>query len=214
MKRTSLFPIVIVSAFLFTGCYEDSRTRFAGPVISSYTDAPLVCSEVTVPAGENNIQFTISLSTDGKIVYKEGDNQYEDLRRKHNDYFDGYLTQTEKALLRDGDCYSRDFKSIDVVCNKDYDSKHKAGESLADITLIQCSSVNKWIKNGYKNFNPTVSKSLAEADPEDMAMIMTYRFMQFTVTSLPATKGDYSFTIKMITDNDEEMILQTSFNYK
>ncbi|MFC2390729.1 MAG: hypothetical protein ACFNVV_02240 [Bacteroidota bacterium] len=49
-----------------------------------------------------------------------------------------------------GRCSAIDFKEIDVISDKDFDSEHPAGTSLKDIVRFVSISPKKFIDSGYK----------------------------------------------------------------
>ena len=69
---------------------------------------------------------------------------FKDLSARHND------TNYQKELIPGFACFYKDFVSIDVICNEDFDDNHKAGTSIADIVRYQARSPFRWISNGYK----------------------------------------------------------------
>jgi len=74
---------------------------------------------------------------------------YDELCKIHND-----LSYNQKrSYIADplwGKCSAIDFREIDVVSNKDFDSEHPAGKSLKDIVRFVSISPKQFINSGYK----------------------------------------------------------------
>ena len=71
------------------------------------------------------------------------------LCRKHNDLT--YNKKREYHLRPEwGVCSAVDFREIDIVSDKDFDSEHPAGTSLKDIVRFVSISPKKFIDSGYK----------------------------------------------------------------
>ncbi len=74
---------------------------------------------------------------------------YDELCKIHND-----LSYNQKrSYIADplwGKCSAIDFREIDVVSNKDFDSEHPAGKSLKDVVRFVSISPKQFIDSGYK----------------------------------------------------------------
>ena len=74
---------------------------------------------------------------------------YDELCKIHND-----LSYNQKrSYIADplwGKCSAIDFREIDVVSNKDFDSEHPAGKSLKDVVRFVSISPKQFINSGYK----------------------------------------------------------------
>ena len=74
---------------------------------------------------------------------------YDELCKIHND-----LSYNQKrSYIADplwGKCSAIDFREIDVVSNKDFDSEHPVGKSLKDIVRFVSISPKQFINSGYK----------------------------------------------------------------
>ncbi len=78
---------------------------------------------------------------------------YDELCKIHND-----LSYNQKRSYIEftgwGICSAIDFREIDVVSNKDFDSEHPAGRSLKDVVRFVSISPKQFIDSGYKaSFN-------------------------------------------------------------
>ena len=78
----------------------------------------------------------------------EAKKKYEELCRTHND-----LTYNKKREYHHspewGVCSAIDFREIDVVSDKDFDTEHPAGRSLKDIVRFVSISPKQYIDSGY-----------------------------------------------------------------
>lgn len=113
--------------------------------------------------------------------------------------------------------------SIDVICDRDYDDEHTAGQSLYDIVQLCASSPHKYIQNGYKEvgqpeelpdywypfvirgrYSP-VMKLLNEVNSDNSKLLYPLCYLYFTKN--PTVGGEYTFTVtvnvgdKVITKN-------------
>ena len=95
---------------------------------------------------ENDKVKTAVYSFDAKGEEKK---RYDELCKIHNDI--SYNQKRRYIKFPDwGICSAIDFKEIDVVSNKDFDSEHPAGTSLKDIVRFVSVSPKKFIDSGYK----------------------------------------------------------------
>ena len=74
---------------------------------------------------------------------------YDELCKIHNDL--SYNQKRSYIRFTDwGICSAIDFREIDVVSNKDFDSEHPAGKSLKDVVRFVSISPKQFIDSGYK----------------------------------------------------------------
>ena len=145
MKR--LILLSIVTALLYQSC---DRARYH--VFKSYVTRYCKFEDIgidTTKAGN------IIIRGKGRVKQyswrDEGGEKttYEALCRKHND-----LTYNKKREYHHrpewGVCSAIDFREIDVISDKDFDSEHPAGTSLKDIVRFVSVSPKKFIDSGYK----------------------------------------------------------------
>ena len=125
-------------------------------------------SYITIYYYSKNIQLKIT--DDGNIaIYKEYTSEnvniktasysfkskgeekkrYDELCKIHNDMSYNQKRSYIVAPLW-GRCSAIDFKEIDVISDKDFDSEHPAGTSLKDIVRFVSISPKKFIDSGYK----------------------------------------------------------------
>ena len=74
---------------------------------------------------------------------------YDELCKIHNDL----SYNQNRSYIADplwGKCSAIDFREIDVVSNKDFDSEHPVGKSLKDIVRFVSISPKQFINSGYK----------------------------------------------------------------
>ena len=112
-------------------------------------------------------------------------------------------TVYNRAYYKPTYAVSADFKKIEITSDMDFDSGHKAGESLADIVMfhgkspwefIQAGCPDSWIMES-KEFK-RIDKKVNEITPEDLKLIEPY----FTIEFLrqPEQPGTHTFTIRFI----------------
>jgi len=145
MKR--LILLSIVTALLYQSC---DRARYH--VFRSYITEYCYSEDIdldTTKAGN------IIIRGKGRVKHyswrDEGGEKttYEALCRKHNDLT--YNKKREYHLRPEwGVCSAVDFREIDIVSDKDFDSEHPAGTSLKDIVRFVSISPKKFIDSGYK----------------------------------------------------------------
>ena len=145
MKR--LILLSLVTALLYQSC---DRARYH--VFKSYVTRYCKFEDIgidTTKAGN------IIIRGKGRVKHyswrDEGGEKttYEALCRKHNDLT--YNKKREYRLSPEwGVCSAVDFREIDIVSNKDFDSEHPAGTSLKDIVRFVSVSPKKFIESGYK----------------------------------------------------------------
>ena len=112
-------------------------------------------------------------------------------------------TVYNSAYYRPTSAVGVDFKAIEITSDMDFDSGHKAGESLADIAMfhgksswefIQAGCPDSWIMES-EEFKQ-IDKKISEITPEDLRLIEPY----FTIEFLrqPEQPGTHTFTIRFI----------------
>ena len=152
MKRVILLSIAAV--LLCMGCDVSKTILFKSYMTIYYyseniqlriTDAGNIAIYREYTSKEDNIK-TASYSFKSK-----GENKkiYDELCKIHNDLSYNQKRSYIVAPLW-GRCSAIDFKEIDVVSDKDFDSEHPAGMSLKDIVRFVSISPKKFIDSGYK----------------------------------------------------------------
>ena len=152
MKRVILLSIAAV--LLCMGCDVSKTILFKSYMTIYYyseniqlriTDAGNIAIYREYTSKEDNIK-TASYSFKSK-----GENKkiYDELCKIHNDLSYNQKRSYIVAPLW-GRCSAIDFKEIDVVSDKNFDSEHPAGMSLKDIVRFVSISPKKFIDSGYK----------------------------------------------------------------
>ena len=153
MKRLIFFSLTVV--LLLLGC-DRAKTVLFRSYINTYFYNKNIQLKIT-EAG--NIAIYRETSSEYKTntpsaVYSfeskgEEKKRYDELCKRHNDM--SYNQKRSYIKFTGwGICSAIDFKEIDVVSNKDFDSEHPAGTSLKDIVRFVSISPKKFIDSGYK----------------------------------------------------------------
>ena len=152
MKRVILLSIAAV--LLCMGC-DVSKTILFKSYITIYYYSENIQLRIT-DAG--NIAIYREYTSEGDNIKtasysfkSKGENKkiYDELCKIHNDLSYNQKRSYIVAPLW-GRCSAIDFKEIDVVSDKDFDSEHPAGMSLKDIVRFVSISPKKFIDSGYK----------------------------------------------------------------
>ena len=153
MKRLILLSIAVV--LLLLGC-DRAKTVLFRSYINTYFYNKNIQLKIT-EAG--NIAIYRETSSEYKTntpsaVYSfeskgEEKKRYDELCKIHNDMSYNQKRSYIVAPLW-GRCSAIDFKEIDVISDKDFDSEHPAGTSLKDIVRFVSISPKKFIDSGYK----------------------------------------------------------------
>ena len=153
MKQLIFFSLTVV--LLLLGC-DRAKTVLFRSYINTYFYNKNIQLKIT-EAG--NIAIYRETSSEYKTntpsaVYSfeskgEEKKRYDELCKRHNDM--SYNQKRSYIKFTGwGICSAIDFKEIDVVSNKDFDSEHPAGTSLKDIVRFVSISPKKFIDSGYK----------------------------------------------------------------
>ena len=152
MKR--LILLSISAMLLSTGC-DVSKTRLFKSYITEYSYDKNIELKITNKGNiaiyrkytsEDDHIKTASYSFKSKGEEKK---RYDELCKIHNDMSYNQKRSYIVAPLW-GRCSAIDFKEIDVISDKDFDSEHPAGTSLKDIVRFVSISPKKFIDSGYK----------------------------------------------------------------
>ena len=139
---------------LSTGC-DVSKTRLFKSYITEYSYDKNIELKITNKGNiaiyrkytsEDDHIKTASYSFKSKGEEKK---RYDELCKIHNDMSYNQKRSYIVAPLW-GRCSAIDFKEIDVISDKDFDSEHPAGTSLKDIVRFVSISPKKFIDSGYK----------------------------------------------------------------
>ena len=152
MKRLILLSIAAV--LLLLGCDRAKTVLFRSYITIYYyseniqlkiTDAGNIAIYREYTSENVNIK-TASYSFKSKGEEKK---RYDELCKIHNDL--SYNKKRSYIVVPIwGICSAIDFREIDVISDKDFDSEHPAGTSLKDIVRFVSISPKKFIDSGYK----------------------------------------------------------------
>ena len=152
MKR--LILLSIVAMLLYIGC-DRAKTVLFRSYINMYDYSENIQLKIT-EAGNIAIyqKYTSeddNIKTASYSFKSKGENKkiYDELCKIHNDLSYNQKRSYIVAPLW-GRCSAIDFKEIDVISDKDFDSEHPAGTSLKDIVRFVSVSPKKFIDSGYK----------------------------------------------------------------
>ena len=151
MKRVIFLSLAAV--FLCMGC-DISKTELFKSYINTYyyseniqlriTDAGNIAIYREYTSKEDNIKTAVySFKSKG-----EEKKIYDELCKIHNDL--SYNQKRSYIRFTDwGICSAIDFREIDVVSDKDFDTEHPAGRSLKDVVRFVSISPKQYIDSGY-----------------------------------------------------------------
>lgn len=171
----------------------------------------------------------IGLYMEGKTIdfmsYKDSV-AFRKLSEKYGDTsFNSKLVPFTNKVIGD------EFTSIEITSDKDFDAKHKKGDSLADLVTMEATSPRKFILNGYKedddmndlssDYVPIhytrsygywpVNKLVSELSPEDLLLLDTKVYFKFN--SLPETERIHTITI-VFKNAEKEISVSTEMVFK
>ena len=139
---------------LSTGC-DVSKTRLFKSYITEYSYDKNIELKITNKGNiaiyrkytsEDDHIKTASYSFKSKGEEKK---RYDELCKIHNDM--SYNQKRSYIVVPIwGRCFAIDFREIDVISDKNFDSEHPAGTSLKDIVRFVSVSPKKFIDSGYK----------------------------------------------------------------
>ena len=172
MKR--LILLSIVAMLLYIGCDRVKTVLFRSYITMYYYSENI---QLKITEAGNIAIYKEYTSENDKVktaVYSfeskgEEKKRYDELCKKHNDM--SYNQKRRYIKFTGwGICSAIDFREIEVVSDKDFDSEHPAGTSLKDIVRFVSVSPKKFIDSGYKEtFNwrrnkPKIFKKEKETD--------------------------------------------------
>lgn len=113
------------------------------------------------------------------------------------------------------------FDKVTLSCNSDYDAKHLAGDVLDDIVKLQFESYWDFLQNGYQYPEWYTEKMcgygrvpleyyLSELNSNN-SKLASIKESSMIFTSLPATLGEYTFTLELTTNGET---FTTTFTHK
>lgn len=110
--------------------------------------------------------------------------------------------------------------NITIHCDKNFDTKHPAGEPLDDIVKLNYQSYYNFIQNGYHPYTLN-EQYLQDVDSYSLCfdcinaditklVSMNYPYNVITFAASPETPGEYTFTLEMTTNGET---LTTEFTH-
>ncbi len=214
MKKCVLFFVVTV-CFIFSGCSSDEFPKQASDsYVLAYGYNPL-----SVEVGNGNVLSIVMVDSKSEDYpyysnkSKGGDiDIYHSLCAKHSDtsYPEEFVPETLY-----NECYYKDFKSLDIVCEESFDKSHPAGSSLNDIITFSTTSVSEYISKGYAGEETrNIEKSVKDLAPADLTLLPAYiPLFYLHFDSNPEVSGTYSISIILTTDDDEVITLTTDVKF-
>ena len=152
MKRLIFFSLTVV--LLLLGC-DRAKTVLFRSYINIYDYSENIQLKIT---DDGNIaiykKYTsedVNIKTASYSFKSKGEEKkkYDELCKIHNDMSYNQKRSYIVAPLW-GRCSAIDFREIDVISDKNFDSEHPAGTSLKDIVRFVSVSPKKFIDSGYK----------------------------------------------------------------
>ena len=190
MKAKFIIPCIAlaIAALMGTACSCQQLDGFGVPK-KNFVGAYLIPESLSYSSYSDEFHFDGIWISDGEVL--------ERMLEKYGDtvYNSSYFMPTNAVGV--------DFEKIEITSDMDFDSGHKAGESLADIVMfhgkspwefIQAGCPDSWIMES-KEFK-RIDKKVSEITPEDLKLIEPY----FTIEFLrqPEQPGIHTITIRFI----------------
>lgn len=111
--------------------------------------------------------------------------------------------------------YVKDFESIELYSDKDFDDAHPTGTSLLDLVVVQDYSPYRYIQNGYKGFFCPF-KWGDKLEEEDLTMLLGPTGMlvfKFQTFPQPPFDTKQHLFLKLTATDGETQILDTEFDF-
>ena len=152
MKR--LILLSIAALLLLLGCDRAKTVLFRSYITIYYYSKNIqlkITDDGNIAIYKEYTSENVNIKTASYSFKSKGEEKkrYDELCKIHND-----LSYNQKrSYIADplwGICSAIDFREIDVVSNKDFDSEHPAGKSLKDVVRFVSISPKQFIDSGYK----------------------------------------------------------------
>ena len=152
MKRLILLSIAAV--LLLLGCDRAKTVLFRSYITIYYYSKNIqlkITDDGNIAIYKEYTSENVNIKTASYSFKSKGEEKkrYDELCKIHNDMSYNQKRSYIVAPLW-GRCSAIDFKEIDVISDKDFDSEHPAGTSLKDIVRFVSVSPKKFIDSGYK----------------------------------------------------------------
>lgn len=148
----------IVLAFVALGLCSCNvyKSELCRSYVSSYNNLRSIRLEetpshpgcISIMCGNDRPYVNFNMFSTGKDL-----DEYDRLCHKHNDLSYNKYRSFHASNASEGAVYNdKDFESIEVFSDKDFDELHPAGASLADIVRFVSWSPSRYIGSGYSEF--------------------------------------------------------------
>ena len=211
------FLFIALTLFALCSCEKKAEEIQEDPPIRPYVSLYVLPSklEIVKDCGSPSLRFK------GEMQYTIGDDIPDEIKRLRQIYGDTTRVRMNSSLTVAALAYPID--EITICCDKDFDARHKAGEPLDDIALLDFATYYPFIQNGYNRFTPpaesayygdlmryTVCFDCVNADITKLtAYLKPLDHLGCNTPSIkfrtsPDIKGDYTFTVD-VTMNGKTM---------
>ena len=152
MKRLILLSIAAV--LLLLGCDRAKTVLFRSYITIYYYSKNIqlkITDDGNIAIYKEYTSENVNIKTASYSFKSKGEEKkrYDELCKIHNDL--SYNKKRSYIVVPIwGICSAIDFREIDVISDKDFDSEHPAGTSLKDIVRFVSISPKKFIDSGYK----------------------------------------------------------------
>ena len=205
-----LFILMFAGLFGCTICDDresptETGTTFSKYFIWSYIEANDYTLEYAGHYGKGHI---IGVHFEGEEVsLNNNQERYMEYANFYNDvsYNGNVLPYANISLVSS-------IVSVDIVCDRDFDAEHKAGESLADIVRLYVETPYEFIQYGYvyngdydhlKYGYRYVGIPLEEVCVDNSLLKLIHESASLRFSKLPLSKGEYNYTITIRIDDNE-----------
>ena len=152
MKR--LILLSIAALLLLLGCDRAKTVLFRSYITIYYYSKNIqlkITDDGNIAIYKKYTSEDVNIKTASYSFKSKGEEKkkYDELCKIHNDMSYNQKRSYIVAPLW-GRCSAIDFREIDVISDKDFDSEHPAGTSLKDIVRFVSVSPKKFIDSGYK----------------------------------------------------------------
>ena len=152
MKRLILLSIAVL--LLLLGCDRAKTVLFRSYITIYYYSKNIqlkITDDGNIAIYKKYTSEDVNIKTASYSFKSKGEEKkkYDELCKIHNDM--SYNQKRSYIVVPIwGRCSAIDFREIDVVSDKNFDSEHPAGTSLKDIVRFVSVSPKKFIDSGYK----------------------------------------------------------------
>ena len=163
-NKTAALLSGLFALLCLLGCAPVYRLQMCPSFVVCYHNLRSIKTEVPEPeSGLSNLIKLCHGSDLPRVVYaltSEGADkeEYDRLCRKHNDLgYNQYRSFAKELPFESVNYIDKDFLSIEVFSDTDYDAAHPAGSNLADLVRFMSWSPVKFINSGYSlyyQYNP------------------------------------------------------------